>query len=520
MLNSIRSRLLFNAAVVMTIMSVIGIFTLYKASNYLIYESVKIFEKNLILDVLNIFDGLNNNYNFKKNEKSENEDNFHLFYLIVLDKNKKPIYIQEEEHGPYANISTTCQVKGKADFHCFDEFAKYTDKKEGVEIISDKGHGFSEESIVYTMSIKHSENTYYIAAIWQKSVIDTAIKVLLIVLCFFSLIFFLCSFLLLSYFLTKTISPLAILSHKINRLAGHDFTDGDTEELKAGLPVAEKNEIGELAQTFSLMIDELATNVRQLVATTAINERVEKELEVARGIQLDTLPQNFSLAEEKGVELYAYLVPALEVGGDLYDFFFIDEEHLCFTVGDVAGKGIPAALFMVITKKLISSIAQLGLGKSPGEMMTRINEMLYRENPSAMFVTLFIGVLNVKTGELRYANGGHVPPIFSHCDAEPAYRKDLSGPVVGVIPGVTYRELTAVLQPGAAVFLCSDGVTEAMSEQDELFGDKRLLEEFTHSRDFSCQQAVEALLGKIRLHAGTAPQSDDIAMLMIKFFAK
>ncbi|MCI5158305.1 MAG: serine/threonine-protein phosphatase [Candidatus Electrothrix sp. AUS1_2] len=136
-----------------------------------------------------------------------------------------------------------------------------------------------------------------------------------------------------------------------------------------------------------------------------------------------------------------------------------------------------------------------------------------------MFVTLFIGILNVKTGELRYANGGHVPPIFSHCDTEPACRKDLNGPVVGVIPGVTYRELTIVLKPGTAVFLCSDGVTEAMNKQEKLFGDKRVLEDFTRFRDGSCRKTVDSLLGEIRLHAGTAPQSDDIAMLMIKLFA-
>ena len=258
--------------------------------------------------------------------------------------------------------------------------------------------------------------------------------------------------------------------------------------------------------------------IKEIIETTAAKERIESELNVAREIQMGTLPTDFTFEpEHKELDIYAYILPAREVGGDLYDFFFVDEEHLCFTLGDVAGKGVPAALFMVITKELISNNVLLG-NLSPADVMTWINEMLYRGNPSAMFVTLVIGIMNVKTGIVHYANGGHVPPIFVGCgENAPCYKKELSGPVVGVIPGVTYKDISVTLQPGEAFFLCSDGVTEAMNEEEKLFGDKRLLENFTRMKDSSSREAIEGVLREVRKHAGNAPQSDDIAMMMIRW---
>lgn len=257
--------------------------------------------------------------------------------------------------------------------------------------------------------------------------------------------------------------------------------------------------------------------IQEIIATTAARERIESELNVAREIQMGTLPTEFTFEpEHKELDVYAYLLPAQEVGGDLYDFFFVDEEHLCFTLGDVAGKGVPAALFMVITKELISNNVLLG-NLSPADVMTWINKMLYRGNPSAMFVTLVIGILNVTTGEVHYANGGHVPPIFVGCEDGLCYKKELSGPVVGAIPGISYKDISVTLQPGEAFFLCSDGVTEAMNEEDELFSDARLLEDFARIKENSSKEVVEGILSEVKIHAGNAPQSDDIAMLMIRW---
>ncbi|MCI5158644.1 MAG: hypothetical protein D3906_09455 [Candidatus Electrothrix sp. AUS1_2] len=267
----------------------------------------------------------------------------------------------------------------------------------------------------------------------------------------------------------------------------------------------------------SRIFEENRQLTEEIIETAAAKERIESELHVAREIQMGTLPTEFTFKpEHKELDIYADILPAREVGGDLYDFFFVDDEHLCFTLGDVAGKGVPAALFMVITKELISNNVLLG-NLSPANVMTWINEMLYRGNPSSMFVTLIVGILNVTTGVLRYVNAGHVPPIFVGCEDDPCYKKELSGPIAGALPGVTYKDISVVLQPGEALFLCTDGVTEAMNEEDELFGDKRLLEDFTRMKDSSSREAIESVLREVRKHAGNAPQSDDIAMMMIRW---
>lgn len=322
--------------------------------------------------------------------------------------------------------------------------------------------------------------------------------------------------LLLCFFLVARIShPLQILTEQIKRLPAHDFTTGDNEDLIKELPVSSNNEVGRLAQAFGFMITELQSNINKLMETTALKERMESELNVAREIQLGTLPTNFSFEPEHDeLKIHAFLTPAREIGGDLYDFFFIDDEHLCFTLGDVADKGVPAALFMVITKVLVKICAQGN--PSPADMMSRINEILGQDNPNAMFVTLVIGIYNVNSGELRYANGGHNPPIFIDSGKGPYFKKDLSGPVVGAIPGISYKEISTSLEPGQSIFLYTDGVTEAMNERDELFSDGRLLEEYSARQHKSVEEIIVGILEEVRSHAGTAPQSDDIAMMMIR----
>lgn len=330
------------------------------------------------------------------------------------------------------------------------------------------------------------------------------------------------SILLIFFLVSKVTKPLSILSKKISNVPEHDFTGDDHSELLDGLPVAAHNEAGQLARNFYFMIRELSGSIKHLVATTAAKERTESDLNAAKKIQSDVLPKDFSEPKHKDVDLYAYLNSAREIGGDLYDFFFIDEDHLCFAVGDVADKGMSAALVMFWAKKMIGSYAsKKGAERlSPAEIMGEINEMLCKDNPSATFITLFIGILNVKNGEMCYANGGHVSPIFVDYGSEPKYRKDLSGVAVGVCPGIRYKNITAVLQPGGAIFLCTDGVTEAMNEKDKLFGSKRLLDHFSCMKDKSCQEVVEGILYEVGMHAGKAPQSDDIAMLMLRWGVK
>lgn len=464
---------------------------------------------------------ITDNFNIKKK--------WNIINIFIFKKDYKFLL---EPYGTYEFFLPSCRpVEGdnKKD-NCMElfirdaEINKNKDEKKlytGTEIKIFGDTISHEEQTVEVYTIYNSEIDGYISLIWPKSNINSLVIewILLPILIVFT--FFLVASLWIVYYLvSKTLRPLEILSRQIQRLPDYDFASGDTTEIKSYLPVEMNNEIGELARTFSFVIDELDVNIKKLIDTTAENERIESELSVAREIQLGSLPTNFPLFVEKEVEIYAYLLPAREIGGDLYDFFVIDDEHICFTVGDVAGKGVPAALFMVIAKKIIGSNSIKGQDKlSPGKIMDYLNEILCKENPSATFITLFIGILNVKTGSMCYANGGHVPPIFSNFSGETSafYRKEISGPVVGVIPGIRYKDITEPLHPGGTVFLCTDGVTEAMNKEEELFGDQQLLENFMCMKEKSCKEVVEGILYEVRKHADGEPQSDDIAMMMIRW---
>lgn len=327
---------------------------------------------------------------------------------------------------------------------------------------------------------------------------------------------FIISLIITFFLVSKITKPLKTLSLYAKKIPYHDFTVIDEQKSPIQeLPEKYKDEIGELAQSFIFMKDELTNNIMKLMETTAAKERIQGELNVATKIQMGMLPKIFPpFPDHNEFDLFAMLEPAKEVGGDLYDFFFIDDDHLCFTVGDVSDKGVPAALFMVITKTLIKTIAQNKRG--PAETMTELNGILCSENPNTMFVTLFIGILNIRTGEIKYSNGGHNPPIVIN-KKEVYYKKGISGPVVGVIENIEYKELSLKLQSEDLFFLYTDGVTEAKDLDEVMFSDNRLLQEIKAVRGRGVEDTVKKIMSKVKEHAGQAPQSDDIAMMMIQF---
>ena len=324
--------------------------------------------------------------------------------------------------------------------------------------------------------------------------------------------------LIIAFILVDRISrPLNTLALHAKKLASHDFTKEDTGQNPIqNLTTRYKDEVGRLAQAFVFMEAELRKNIRDLMETTATKERIEGELNVAREIQMGILPKTFpGKPDSMGFDLYALIEPAKEVGGDLYDFFMVDDDHLCFTLGDVSDKGVPAALFMVITRTLIKTLAQKGVPVA--DLMSQVNNLLAQDNPNAMFVTLVMAVINLKTGHLRYANGGHNPPIILPQGRDPYYKKDLSGPIVGAIDDIPYSEISFSLNPGDAVFLYTDGVTEAINPEKEQFSEELLISEVTANKEEHCAKVVKSVLEKVKAHARTAPQSDDITVLMIRY---
>lgn len=315
-------------------------------------------------------------------------------------------------------------------------------------------------------------------------------------------------------------APLKRLSSYAEKLPDQDFSK-PLEDITPidDLPIKYKDEVGGLAQSFIFMRQQLSRNILNLISITAARQRIESELNIAREIQLGMIPKTFPpFPRHKEFDLYATLIPAKEIGGDLYDFFLLDKENLCFTLGDVSDKGIPSALLMVVTRTLIRTLSEKE--HSPCRIMAHINTILSADNPRAMFVTLIIGILNIRTGEIRYANGGHNPPIVIPKEGEVFFKKGLNEPLVGAMPGMTYSDLTLTLLPGESFFLYTDGVNEAMNSSGKQFSNSQLLHRITGIRDETPETIIKQTLSSIADHSRGVPQSDDIAMLMIKFNGK
>lgn len=329
-------------------------------------------------------------------------------------------------------------------------------------------------------------------------------------------IIFLASLILSYIFVSRISSPLKQLSKFAKQIPAHDFsTPLAMHDMLESLTTSRKDEVGQLANSFTFMVEELEGNIRQLLEVTAARERIEGELNIARQIQLGILPKIFpAFPNRHEFDLFATLKPAKEVGGDLYDFFFVDEHRLCFTLGDVSDKGVPAALFMVITRTLVKTSAQHNL--SPAVIMERVNNILSVDNPNSMFVTLIIGILDTRSGEIRYANGGHNPPVLM-TQSSLAFKKAISGPVVGAIPELPYKELSLSLEPNDALFLYTDGVNEAMDADLNEFSNAALLRCLELHSDTAVDATIAAMFNKIDEHVKDAPQSDDIAMMMIRY---
>lgn len=281
-------------------------------------------------------------------------------------------------------------------------------------------------------------------------------------------------------------------------------------------PIKSRDEVGKLAESFTYMKSSLKKYIKELTETTAAKERIESELKIARDIQMGILPKIFPpFPDRPEFDIYATIEPAKEVGGDLYDFFFIDEDHLCFVIGDVSGKGVPAALFMAVTKTLIKVSARSGI--TPDEILIKVNNELSRDNDSCMFVTIFCGILNTKTGEVLYANGGHNPPLITRQGKGAIFLKTSGGIAVGAVEDTTFKTESLLLQPGDSLFMYTDGVTEAMNEREELFSEERLKKEITARQERPIQELVVGIMQALRAFSQGMPQADDITMMILRF---
>jgi len=262
---------------------------------------------------------------------------------------------------------------------------------------------------------------------------------------------------------------------------------------------------------FFLMIENLTRERR----TEAAKHRIDSELGIAREIQMSMVPESLpSFSGRANVDIHAVLKPAREVGGDLYNFFPVGEDRLCLVVGDVAGKGVPASLYMAINQKLIKAVAREG--GSPGEILGRLNRELCDGNKAMMFVTIFLAFFDMRTGEIRFSNGGHNPPYLIRRGEATILSVD-PALAPGILENVPYADVSLSLKKGDALFLYTDGVTEAMNDRGELYSDARLEAILNRASAASAEALCRAVLDDLRLFVGQNEQSDDITLIAMRF---
>ncbi|MGE5396084.1 MAG: PP2C family protein-serine/threonine phosphatase [Chitinophagales bacterium] len=258
------------------------------------------------------------------------------------------------------------------------------------------------------------------------------------------------------------------------------------------------------------------SNLLRERATEAAKRLIEGELMVAREIQMSIVPRIFPpFPNRSDLELYAILEPAKEVGGDFYDFFFIDDDRLFFVIGDVSGKGVPASLFMAVTRTLLRS--KTSHESKPDEILAMANDILCQDNDSAMFVTVFCGILDTRTGRVEYCNGGHNPPFVARANGQVERVEGANGIALGIMEDMFYSTRELILNSGDCLVMYTDGVTEAMNTVEELYGEDRLVEVLHASCGETAAGIIEISRTSINAFTTGAAQSDDITMLTVRY---
>jgi sigma-B regulation protein RsbU (phosphoserine phosphatase) len=316
----------------------------------------------------------------------------------------------------------------------------------------------------------------------------------------------------------RLVQPLMRLTTFTRNMGQRNF-EPDEREVAAMQAIGRRrgDEVGSLAEAMTTMIARLQRYLVDMQAATAARERVEGELSAARDIQVGMLPHTFPpFPDRREIDVFALLESAKQVGGDLYDYALLDRDRLFFVVGDVSGKGVPAALFMAMSMTLFKATALTA--RSAGEIMARVNAELARDNAGQMFVTAFCGVLDLKTGAMEYADGGHEAPFLRRSDGSVSRLAKGGGMALGVLDDLTFQTERLQLEPGDALILFTDGVSEAANADEDLYTIGRIERALLDARAGGDARALaEGLAEDVRVFVGEAPQSDDIAILIVRW---
>lgn len=314
-----------------------------------------------------------------------------------------------------------------------------------------------------------------------------------------------------AYLKGQIIDPLAIIVNESKRFA-RENTKIDGEDLEQ---VSKITEIRELGNSVQLMEDDVIEYMQNLTEVTAEKERIGTELSLAASIQSDMLPNIFPpFPQITEFDIFASMDPAKEVGGDFYDFFLIDENRVGLVVADVSSKGVPAALFMMMSKIMINNYAMMGI--SPNEVLEKVNNAICQNNKNDMFVTVWFGILTYATGHVIAANAGHEYPAIKRANGKFEILQDPHGLVIGALEGMPYENYEFILEKGDTLFVYSDGVPDAINVSEEAFDRERMLEALNASSDEAPEELIRNMRVRIDNFVGEAAQYDDITMLAVK----
>lgn len=344
---------------------------------------------------------------------------------------------------------------------------------------------------------------FYIFAVMPQSEAVLSRNVSVAITTVMEVIIFAALFILIYYLIKK------LIVNNIERINSSlaKITDGNLDEV---VDVRSHVEFSSLSDDINSTVDTLKKYIADAAA------RIDAELAFAKAIQSNALPSVFPpYPNHKEFDLWASMDTAKEVGGDFYDFYFVNEETLAFLIADVSGKGIPAAMFMMNAKAVLKSYAESGLDVN--KVFTLANEKLCEGNDAGMFVTAWMGLLNTKTGAVSFANAGHNPPLVKHADGSFEYLKVRAGFVLAGMEGVKYRKNDLQLDAGDVIYLYTDGVTEATNVNNELYGEDRLLNLLNAHKEATMEELLALIKEDVFAFTGDAPQFDDITMLAIKF---
>ena len=308
----------------------------------------------------------------------------------------------------------------------------------------------------------------------------------------------------------RVVQPLEHMTKRINTLSGEDAAFEMEDVYRTG------DEIEILAESFADISAKTRNYIGQITEITAEKERIGTELALATRIQGDMLPNIYpAFPDRPEFDIFASMDPAREVGGDFYDFFLVDDDHLCMVMADVSGKGIPAALFMMASRIILAMNAKLG--KSPAEVLASTNDTICRNNREEMFVTVWLGILEISTGKLTAANAGHEYPVLAGPDGRFELVKDKHGFVLGGMEGMKYKEYELQLSPGSKLFLYTDGVPEATNAENELYGAERMLAALNDNADAAPEALLKAVRQSVDGFVKDAEQFDDLTMLAMEY---